>query len=479
VRDCTRWARLALLLCAAALVLVAPCAAYAVEPTALYGTVTEAVSHAPVAGAWVCATFDDGETIIREFATTDSEGDYELVVPAGAYDTWASAGGYEDSVQSVVEFDGVNAVRQDFSLQPYPKAFEGIVTDALSGNPIANATVDAAYSDMEVGFYYDWDSTDENGSYELFVPAATYEIAAYVEDGPYWESTASGVVFDGENVVGQNFVLKRPVDDVAPVTGSDLRPVYYSHPVTIKLAATDAGTGVAATYYSLDGAAPVVGTTVVTSAYGVHTLEFWSVDNAGNTEAKQSATFFVLDGSAPVTTSDAKLIYYSMATIRFTATDPDTGVAATYYSLDGAELVAGTTVTTSVLGNHTLSFYSVNNMRVGGNTKTVNFSVLKPRANATAPKAPKTMKRNKTYTVTGTLKSGRSRSTKPVWIYKYQKVAGDWEPRGYVKTTWKGSKGFSAKIKLSKKGEWKLETYVHPDAMHSATWGKALKVKVK
>ncbi len=81
------------------------------------------------------------------------------------------------------------------------------------------------------------------------------------------------------------------VDTTAPNTVSDAKATYVSS-ATIKLTATDAGTGVAATYYKLDGAAQVTGTSINVTAVGAHTLEFWSVDVAGNTETAHKTAAF-------------------------------------------------------------------------------------------------------------------------------------------------------------------------------------------
>ena len=87
-----------------------------------------------------------------------------------------------------------------------------------------------------------------------------------------------------------------PVDATAPVTTSNAVATYVSS-AAITLSATDAGSGVAATYYKLDGGAQVTGTSVTVTTLGSHTLEFWSVDVAGNIESHKTASFTV---TAPV-----------------------------------------------------------------------------------------------------------------------------------------------------------------------------------
>jgi len=99
------------------------------------------------------------------------------------------------------------------------------------------------------------------------------------------------------------------VDFTAPITTSDAVGM-YSGDATIHLTATDnaGGSGVAHTYYILDGGAQAEGTTIVVTApptgSASHTIEFWSVDVAGNPEFPHgSANFTVasLSGAASAT----------------------------------------------------------------------------------------------------------------------------------------------------------------------------------
>jgi len=171
-------------------------------------------------------------------------------------------------------------------------------------------------------------------------------------------------------------------DTIAPVTTSDAL-ANYGGSATIKLTATD-NVGVTATYYILDGGTQTAGTTVNISTVGSHTLEFWSVDAAGNVEAHTTVGFTLTtpvpapDATAPVTTSNAKASYVGTAAILLTAVDEagGSGVAHTYYILDGGTQVEGTSVTTSVLGGHTLSFWSVDGSGNVEAASTASFEVL-------------------------------------------------------------------------------------------------------
>ena len=139
--------------------------------------------------------------------------------------------------------------------------------------------------------------------------------------------------------IGQTSVspVAPPTDTIAPVTSSNA-VASYTGTATIALTATDAGgSGVAHTYYILDAGVQLEGTSVVVTAPGAHTLQFWSVDGAGNIELRKSAAFTITtpDTTAPVTSSNASASYTSTATITLTATDAGgSGVAHTYYRLD-------------------------------------------------------------------------------------------------------------------------------------------------
>ena len=97
---------------------------------------------------------------------------------------------------------------------------------------------------------------------------------------------------------------------------SDARTAYVG-PARINLTVSDGGkVGVANTFYALDDGAPVKGMSAYVSAPGSHKIEFWSVDQNGNTEARKSVLFTVaLDTTPPVTASNAKSSYEGPATV--------------------------------------------------------------------------------------------------------------------------------------------------------------------
>ena len=239
------------------------------------------------------------------------------------------------------------------------------------------------------------------------------------------------------------------VDTIVPTTSSNVQSGWYTTTtVNITLTATAGPSGVAATYFSVDGLSWKTGTTVPISGNGVHTLSFYSVSRAGLAGPVQTQTVRIdaagptvsaqfngtlgrsgwytspvtvtlstnmgpsgisalyyrngtgpwirytvpfsvgaegttmlsayavsgagivgnteywnvsLDTIVPLTTSNVQSGWYTTPTvsIALTATAGPSGVAVTYWSVDGGNWMAGTNATVTGQGTHILSFYSV------------------------------------------------------------------------------------------------------------------------
>jgi hypothetical protein len=77
---------------------------------------------------------------------------------------------------------------------------------------------------------------------------------------------------------------------------------WYRSTVAVALGASDNASGVQAMFYKIDGGATLAYATPFTvSSAGTHTINFWSVDVAGNTEAQQTLSVKI-DSSTPVIT---------------------------------------------------------------------------------------------------------------------------------------------------------------------------------
>jgi len=96
-----------------------------------------------------------------------------------------------------------------------------------------------------------------------------------------------------------------------------------------------------------------------------------------------------------------------------------------------------------------------------------------PRANVGTPIAPSRMSQARSYSVYGSLKPRNTSGSYPVRIYKYRKVSGHWKSYGYVKaraSRYSSYTKYSATVKLTATGSWRLRAYSPADSAHAATW---------
>jgi hypothetical protein len=201
----------------------------------------------------------------------------------------------------------------------------------------------------------------------------------------YWS------VDTAENVESANTTTIK-VDTVKPSTSLTTTPAvpdgsnnwFKRSSVTFTLAASDATSGVANSYYTLDGGGQqTYSGTVTVSGQGDHTVTYWSTDTAGNTETA-TTTHIKLDNVAPTTTPttnpaspDGTNNWFKRSSVTFTlaASDATSGVANSYYTLDGGgQQTYSGTVTVSGQGDHTVTYWSTD---TAGNTETATTTHIK------------------------------------------------------------------------------------------------------
>jgi hypothetical protein len=157
-------------------------------------------------------------------------------------------------------------------------------------------------------------------------------------------------------------------DTTPPVTTSNAPAAPVNQDTTVAFGATDNSSGVAATYFKVNGGAQQTGNAAVFTADGTYALSYWSVDKAGNVEQAKSASL-TIDRSAPVTSvasspaAPANGWYASDVTLNFSGAESG---ATTYFKVDGGAQQAGNAVVLSAKGAHTVAYWSVDQ---AGNTE--------------------------------------------------------------------------------------------------------------
>jgi len=186
------------------------------------------------------------------------------------------------------------------------------------------------------------------------------------------------ITFYSVDKVGNKEVEKTEfvkIDTEAPITKTSDIPEWITANKAIKLTATDALSGVFKTFYSIDGADYVEGKTIkVDGSKTSYTVNFYSVDVAGNKEEIQTIKLKA-DLIAPTTTALAPKEWTNKdAVVKLQAQDAESGVARTFYSIDGSSFVEGNTFTVKQEGIHSIQFYSVD---LAGNVEKSNTIEVK------------------------------------------------------------------------------------------------------
>jgi hypothetical protein len=173
-------------------------------------------------------------------------------------------------------------------------------------------------------------------------------------------------------------------EGIPPTTTDDAPPAWITgRSRTITFTAVDqaGGSGVAATYFSVNGLPARTGgsVTVTTPFKRIHdrviTVTYWSVDLAGNVETPMSCQV-KFDVLPPLTQLVSPLTpVFGPATVELNASDASSGVAGTWHRVDGGDWAAGTSFELADAGDRWVEFYStdaVGNVEpVRGQTVTV------------------------------------------------------------------------------------------------------------
>lgn len=250
-------------------------------------------------------------------------------------------------------------------------------------------------------------SDTESGTYKTvlnikLIPASNGQSIYYTTDGS--DPKTNGLLYDDDeglnisrtttlkmaakgegmlysDVVEYEYIIESE-EAMPPVTTDDAPTGWVSQDTTVTLNAVDDSSGVSATYFIVDGGEQQIGNVVTFDTEGVHTLVYWSVDNAGNIEEAHTVTVSI-DKSAPeievTAPEDGSIIEDSGdLMVQYTLDDVLSGVdtSKTTVTLDGSPYQNETLpLYTLPLGQHSL-VVSTTDMAGNQSSKTVNFQTV-------------------------------------------------------------------------------------------------------
>ena len=167
------------------------------------------------------------------------------------------------------------------------------------------------------------------------------------------------------------------IDRTAPTTSSDEPQIWVSDDVTVTLKATDEKSGLAKTFYSINGSEFIEGTTFTIKEEGINEISYYSIDMAGNKEDVKTVEVKI-DRTAPNTSSNEPETWVKDdVTITLNASDEQSGVEKTYYSINGSEYLEGSTFVVDKEGVNEFSYYSIDKAGNKEEAKTVEVKIDK------------------------------------------------------------------------------------------------------
>jgi hypothetical protein len=296
--------------------------------------------------------------------------------PAGA-NSWTTVGTatsapYSTSFDTTAVADG----HYDFRTVAYDvagnQANSGIVASRLVDNTPPTATMNdpsTAGGYVRRTITLTSSTSDPNGSDGSGIASVSYQYST--DGGSTWNSTGTSlntttlpegslklrvIATDNAGNVTTSPAVDDTIDNTKPVTTDDAPSGYQSADVTVHLNATDAGSGVNITEYSVDGGPYVVGTTVTIPAPadgsndGAHTIAYFSADNVGNIEQVKS-TQVLIDATPPTCPSCGAADYLSgTVTLSASPTPGPSGVKSVQFQYSPHGAATWTSIGTDTTG---------------------------------------------------------------------------------------------------------------------------------
>ncbi len=160
-----------------------------------------------------------------------------------------------------------------------------------------------------------------------------------------------------------------PVSSVDSIIGEQGCGNWYVSDVEVHLLAFDATSAISATFWRLDGSPwqQAAQPRFTITGEGRHTVEYYSVDLAGNNEEPRELTPQIgIDAVAPVTSEPSYTgtlgrngWYISPVTVNLNAFDATSGVSVTYHQVDGGAWEPGSMFQVATDGMRTIRYYSM------------------------------------------------------------------------------------------------------------------------
>jgi hypothetical protein len=282
---------------------------------------------------------------------------YDITPPSSPFNiavqpsVWTPMNSFTVTWECPADLSGIRAVHYKWNAAPVSN------TDESPGSPVL---VDEGVRSIQ-GL-----AVPTQGAHQLFI---------------WLEDRAGNVNFQTRNAttVGAfKWDAQPPATTVVSVDGRQGCDGWYVSAVQVNLSAADvnpdpgtinATSGISATFWRKDGNSwqPVIGSSFQITEQGVHTVEYYSVDVAGNAEAPRVLTPTLKIDTMPPTTNPPLYTgtlgregwYISPVSVTLNAIDATSGVSVTCYQVDTDTLHMGNSFLVAADGIHTIRYYSI------------------------------------------------------------------------------------------------------------------------
>ncbi|MEM4294015.1 MAG: hypothetical protein QXJ27_07625, partial [Thermoplasmata archaeon] len=169
----------------------------------------------------------------------------------------------------------------------------------------------------------------------------------------------------------QEFYVK--IDGVPPrtehvISGTTGNNGWFVSGVIVQLVSTDDVSGVSAVYYSVDNSSfQQYSAPIEIAVDGIHLIEYYALDVAGNVETKKTITVKI-DTISPSSSIDASAGWYRTLPVNLTINVDDTGsgMAGVYYSINDLPWINSCTISINASGVYTIRYYAID---IAGNVE--------------------------------------------------------------------------------------------------------------
>jgi len=230
---------------------------------------------------------------------------------------------------------------------------------------------------------YDWSGIDDtfyminDGEYQIYTEPFTIS-----DEGQYTINFYSVDVHGNqENVKSQTIKIDKTPPTLDIEILGDKENDWYTNPVDVTLSGFDHLSGLDMIIYKMDQGSWETYDGFMTLSDGEHRLWAYSIDKAGNNYGSDAPLIINVDTGAPVSHvfldgNGSDNIFYKTVNVALSASDQGSGVEKIYYSIDGGGFeVYSTSFEINELGDHSISFYAVDNIGNREETQSIVFTV--------------------------------------------------------------------------------------------------------